>query len=341
MLPDSVTCIGANAFNGCRSLANIVIPESVTSIGEEAFSGCRSLTRITIPHSMSRIDRGTFDGCDSLICLTIPDSVTEIDKQVIAHFSPDLQVVGDFALSKESKWKMAVSLAYLHDPTALAFCEEGIIQYIKRKKRELFPEIFRNDLDKAIIRFLQKRIITKKNIDDEFLRPAIEASATKCAAILLEWKSKNVPLEEEELRFERELNKDLYDVTDMRKLWTYKKREDETLCITGYKSEEKKVDVPLRIGKNAVTVIGKEAFSTVKRGRSAYQRQILNQIIDIHLPESVTSVGESAFFGCSSLTSITIPKSVRSIGKGVFSGCSSLTSIEIPESVVKIGQCAF
>ena len=56
---------------------------------------------------------------------------------------------------------------------------------------------------------------------------------------------------------------------------------------------------------------------------------------------NVTSIGKSAFWGCSGLISITIPEGVTSIGKGTFGGCSSLVSITIPEGVTSIGSYAF
>ena len=61
----------------------------------------------------------------------------------------------------------------------------------------------------------------------------------------------------------------------------------------------------------------------------------------ITIPNSVTSIGDSAFEVCTSLKSITIPEKVTSIGEGAFYHCTSLTSIEIPASVESIGQEAF
>ena len=60
-----------------------------------------------------------------------------------------------------------------------------------------------------------------------------------------------------------------------------------------------------------------------------------------NVPDSVTSIGDSAFGGCKSLTSINIPDSVTSIGKEAFANCHSLTSINIPDSVTSIGEYAF
>ncbi|MBQ2778911.1 MAG: leucine-rich repeat domain-containing protein, partial [Bacteroidaceae bacterium] len=59
------------------------------------------------------------------------------------------------------------------------------------------------------------------------------------------------------------------------------------------------------------------------------------------IPEGVTSIGESAFYYCTGLTSIEIPEGVTSIGNSAFSSCYGLTSIEIPSSVTSIGNYAF
>ena len=80
---------------------------------------------------------------------------------------------------------------------------------------------------------------------------------------------------------------------------------------------------------NSVTTIGQGAFIGC------------SSLTNIEIPNSVTTIGEDAFNGCSSLTSITIPSNVTTIANRAFRRCSSLTSIEIPNSVTTIGGRAF
>ena len=83
---------------------------------------------------------------------------------------------------------------------------------------------------------------------------------------------------------------------------------------------------------------GDVLFNKDKRKIISFRNQNIESYI---IPDSVTSIGDSAFWGCSSLSDIVIPDGVTSIGDSAFWGCSSLSSIVIPESVTSIGDGAF
>ena len=80
-------------------------------------------------------------------------------------------------------------------------------------------------------------------------------------------------------------------------------------------------------------------YSVTSIGGSAFWE--CSSLTSVTIGNSVTSIGGAAFYGCSGLTSVTIPNSVTSIGSGAFDGCSALTSITIPNSVTSIGDRAF
>ena len=116
---------------------------------------------------------------------------------------------------------------------------------------------------------------------------------------------------------------------------------------------------------DSVTYIGEWAFSrcdsltsiTVNEGNTAYKSidgnlyskdsKILIQYAigktdtSFVIPDSVTSIGNCAFYNCASLTSVNIPNSVTSIGSSAFYNCTGLTSVTIGNSVTSIGSYAF
>ena len=78
IIPEGISMIEESAFEGCVGQTSIVMPEGVKEIGRDAFSGCTGLTNIVIPDSVTEINGGAFFGCTSLTSIVIPKGVTEI-----------------------------------------------------------------------------------------------------------------------------------------------------------------------------------------------------------------------------------------------------------------------
>ena len=84
--PASVTSIGSYAFRGCTSLESVSFPASVTTIDDYAFSGCTALESVSIPASVTSIGYWAFNDCTSLVSITIPNSVTKIGNYLGSAF---------------------------------------------------------------------------------------------------------------------------------------------------------------------------------------------------------------------------------------------------------------
>ena len=109
----------------------------------------------------------------------------------------------------------------------------------------------------------------------------------------------------------------------------YEENKDGGITITGYTGDETELVIPGEIDGKGVTSIGDSAFRDC------------SSLTSIKIPAGVTSIGDFAFEYCYGLTSIEIPAGVTSIGESAFEHCSGLTSIEISAGVTSIGESAF
>ena len=108
--------------------------------------------------------------------------------------------------------------------------------------------------------------------------------------------------------------------------WTYIVENDGATIVGSTAIGE--VTIPSQLGGYAVKKVGADVFGN-------------SSVTSVVIPDSVTSIGNNAFSGCTGLTSVVIPESVTSIGAYAFTFCTGLTSVSIPDSVTSIGVETF
>ena len=79
-------------------------------------------------------------------------------------------------------------------------------------------------------------------------------------------------------------------------------------------------------------------YSVTKIGEYAFQG---SAVTSVYMPESITSIGTSAFSGCQNLESVALPESLTTLGYSAFKACQNLESVALPESLTTLGDYAF
>ena len=335
-IPDSVTSIGAMAFHSCSNLKSITIPDSVTSIESAVFYNCTSLTSITIPDSVTSIGSYAFSECSSLTSITIPDSVTSIGYDALSDCS-NLKTISlscKSSLKKSNFGEQADLVSASHtlkktEAKAATCSEDGNKEYWTC---EYCGKYFLSD---------DANPETAKAVEQsECMIPAIQHknATTRGASKPTETApgySGDRYCPDCDAVFEKGYT---YWVEDN---LTWKLYEDGTLTISGtwkmknYNDTDKlspvcrNSSVKKVVIEDGVTSIGDYAFYNC------------TSLTSITIPDSVTSIGYCAFNTCSKLTSITIPDSVTSIGNYAFKGCSNLSNITLSNNITSIGDFAF
>jgi len=344
-IPNSVTSIGEYAFWECSSIQSITIGNSVTHIGYGAFMDCSSLTSITIPNSVTHIGNWAFEGCTSLTTLSIPNSVTSIGYYA---FSGVNNVVYS-GTATGSPWDAKCLNGYVDgylvytdaSKTTLAGCfsaATGSIT-IPNSVISIGSRAFSNcisitsvSMPNSVINIGNEAFsncisITSVSMPNSVINIGNEAFSN-CISIT------SVTIPNSVISIGSRAFSNCTSITSI----NVDAANTHYASIDGVLSNyEKDTLIQYPVGNtrttysipNNVTTIGNYAFS----GHSS--------LTSITIPYGVTSIGEEAFEGCSSLTSITIPNSVTNIGGGAFEMCTSLQSITIPNSVTSIGHRAF
>ena len=114
--------------------------------------------------------------------------------------------------------------------------------------------------------------------------------------------------------------KDPYSIGEMKKQWEFITNE-EGICITKYKGNDKELFIPERIGKTPVKRIGINNCSL--------SVLLESDITSVHVPENVIHIGEHAFHGFHKLSTVWISSSVAHIAGSAFTDCPKLTLFEI------------
>ena len=350
VIPDSVTSIGEGAFAYCSSLMSITIPSSVTTIGLRAFYGCTSLTSVTIGDSVTGIGYDAFWGCTSLTSISVDENhpnYKSIDGNV---YSKDEKTLIQYAIGKTATSFVIPDSVTTIDNYALANCRNLKSIVIPDSVTTIGSSAFRgcSSLESLTIPFVGNRAGVTSSDTYQYPLGYLFGSWSYTGGVATT----------------QEYYASLHSTTSTT---YYIPSSLKSVTVTGgyiptgafYNCNN---ITNITLGDD-VTGIGYDAFwgctsltsISVDENNPNYKSidgnvyskdgktliQYGKTATSFVIPDSVTSIGPRAFYGCTSLTSITIPDSVTSIGSSAFSGCTSLTSIVIPDSVTRIGSSAF
>ena len=319
----NVKTIGENAFKRCSDLISVTIPSGVTSIGNRAFYECTNLTSVSIPSTVTSIGSEAFYYCSSLISVTIPSGVTSIESNTFQYCSSLISVSISSGVTSigNSAFYECTNLTSLSIPSTVTSI--GNSAFYKCSKL-LSPSI--------------PSSVTTIGSSAFYNIPNIVYSG---AATGSPWGAKIVNGYVDGYLV-------YYDNTEA-KIMGCSPLASGAIVIPSTVTQINTRAFEGCTGLTAVHISDLNQWCSIDFGVKetnplSYAHHLyLNgqEVVDLTIPSTITTIYNSAFYGCYGLKTVTIPNSVTRIWSSAFNECTGLTTVIMPNTVTQIGNMAF
>ena len=357
VIPDGIKIIEMYAFRGCTGLTAIAVPDSVDSLGQYAFCGCSSLKSVQLPAALTNIPFRCFYGCESLTDIILPDALTSIENYAF---------YGCAGLKQLSLPSGVTAIGY----SAFRGCT-GLTELVLPDGLTAVSNYAFRDCTALTALTLPNSVTT---VSANAFYGCSSLSRVNYLGTVSEWLDVTVETGNEALqtanRYFYPAEDYTYTVSDgVATVTGYSGAETNLYLpptlggapvqgiaagafadLTGLKS----VVIP-----STITQIGAGAFSgcsamtamTVSPYNTVYDsRDNCNAIVETAtdtliagckttvIGDSITTVGEQAFAGCTGLVRLALPLSVIGINDSAFNGCTGLNTVFYTGTESELGQ---
>ena len=349
--------IESGAFRNCTGITSVTIGDNVTYIGDSAFEGCTGITSVTIGDNVTAIEYKAFYGCSNLTSLSIGKSVNSIEQNAFclagdnSNYVPIIdENTGEDILFDLEQWLFKDENGHYY-----GFTVDYAHNYSQCKLKELTWNAKHCDTNGDLL----TSTIEKITIGDEVeMLPAFFATDSKISEITIPESVKIIGdgaflgctnLTSIEIPESVSEIGEYALFTDSRYIYWLYDEETGEMEETRYYLTESGCNMR-EFTWNALHCesVGGELASFIDKINIGDGVEILppsfaarTKITEIDIPNSVTTIGNNAFYDCSGLNSIGIPDAVTSIGDEAFLNCSGLSMLTIGKSVSHIGNKAF